>query len=440
MQARHVEPGQPHVAHEHDLQRVTGILKSFRQCFPARLVPSVPGNLRPVIGATGHDHLDDAFLVVLVVPVGAQLHQLIIKLHTDATAHTDNHRLAVHHLQPRLPMLHQILGDQPQPLVRAHDLLQRRPLRLEVFLLGQFLAFRRLLEIKIDLRLLVRLEFQLGEPAFVINRHGRLVFHRAQNVVDADVIAEHRPRVRVGLLDRRAGEPDPRRIRQPIPHILGESVNRLALLVDLRGKPVLTPVRFVRDNDDVVTLGQAAEVFLAFIGKEFLRRRENHAAAGNLQELAQVVPVFGLDRRLPQQFLTPRERPEQLIVQIVPVGDDHDGRVLHRSMRHQPARIERHRQRLAGPLRVPDHADAPVTRRAARLMLREITATGFFDELGALTGGSDGFLHRNPDRVKLMIPGHLFDDRARAVILEHDEIPHEIEKPPLLKHPAQQYL
>src|SRR5260370_1322661 len=79
------------------------------------------------------------------------------------------------------------------------DLLHCPPLCFEVLLFGEFLALRRLLEIGITLRFLALLQFQLSKPAFVINRHGRLVFNRAQDVIDADVIAEYRPRVRVGL-------------------------------------------------------------------------------------------------------------------------------------------------------------------------------------------------------------------------------------------------
>lgn len=53
--------------------------------------------------------------------------------------------------------------------------------------------------------------------AVLLQHHGDgLVGDGALNVVDADVIAEDRPRVRVGLFDGRAGEADERRLRQRV--------------------------------------------------------------------------------------------------------------------------------------------------------------------------------------------------------------------------------
>ncbi len=330
VQARDIEPGQPHVAHDDNLQRVFGVLEPLRQRLAPLLVPGMLRQLRPVVRAAGHHDLDHAFLVVLVMPVRMQLDDLVVQLHADAPAHADDERLAVHHFQPGFPMLHQIRRHQLEPFVGADDLLQRRPLRLEVLLLGDFLAFGCLLEIGINLRLLVLLELQLGESALVIDRHGRLVFHRAQDVVDADVIAEHRPRVRVGLFDGRAGKPDPRRLRQRFPHPSRKPINEI----------VLAPVRFIGNHDDIVAFRQRPAIF----GGKFLNGRKHHTAARHIQELPQMVAALRLDRYLPEEFPAPRERPKQLVIQIVPVGDDHDGRVLHAGMTDQPARIERHRQ------------------------------------------------------------------------------------------------
>ena len=55
-----------------------------------------------------------------------------------------------------------------------------------------------------------------SNAALVIDRHRGLVGDGALDVVDADVIAENRPRVGIRFLDGRAGEPDERRIRQGI--------------------------------------------------------------------------------------------------------------------------------------------------------------------------------------------------------------------------------
>ena len=51
-----------------------------------------------------------------------------------------------------LPMLHEILGDEAEAFLRADDRLQRRPLRLELFLVVKFFAFGGLLEVRVNLR------------------------------------------------------------------------------------------------------------------------------------------------------------------------------------------------------------------------------------------------------------------------------------------------
>src|ERR1035437_9391220 len=93
-----------------------------------------------------------------------------------------------------------------------------------------------------------------------------------------------------------------------------------------------------------------------FIGKEFLNRGEDHAAAGDIQKFAQVFPAFRLNWYLPQQLLTKRERVEKLVVQIVAVGEHDDGGILHRRVLHDFSGVEHHRKTFAAPLRVPDDA------------------------------------------------------------------------------------
>jgi hypothetical protein len=85
---------------------------------------------------------------------------------------------------------------QPQPLLRADDSSQLRPLRLEAFLAFDLFAFGDLFEVGVDLRPFGLGEFELRQPAFVVERHSGAVFDRALNVVDADVVAEDRARAR----------------------------------------------------------------------------------------------------------------------------------------------------------------------------------------------------------------------------------------------------
>ena len=145
-------------------------------------------------------------------------------------------------------MVDQVGGDELEALLRADDGGQLRPLRLQAFLAFDLLAFGDLLEVGVDLGAFGLREFQLRQPAFVVDRHRGAVFDRASDVVDADVVAEDRPRVR----PREAGR------RQGVAHVAGETVDEVALAA----------VGLVGDDD---------------------------ATAADAELLAQVGPVGGLD-------------------------------------------------------------------------------------------------------------------------------------------------
>ena len=68
VQARRVEAGQPHVAHDHDLERVLRVAEPLGQRLAARLVADVRLPVQRVGRRAGHHDLDRALLVVLVVP------------------------------------------------------------------------------------------------------------------------------------------------------------------------------------------------------------------------------------------------------------------------------------------------------------------------------------------------------------------------------------
>jgi hypothetical protein len=89
-------------------------------------------------------------------------------------------------------MVDQIGRDQAQPLLRTDASGQLRPLGLEAFLAFDLLAFGDLFEAGVDLGPFGLGKFELGQPAFVVDRHRGAVFDRALNVVDADVVAQGR--------------------------------------------------------------------------------------------------------------------------------------------------------------------------------------------------------------------------------------------------------
>ena len=134
----------------------------------------------------------------------------------------------------------------------ADEGLERRPLRLQLLLPGELLPLGDLVEIGIECRQRRDIERQLRDPAFVVDRHGRLVGDRPADVVDRDVLAKHRPRIGIRLLDRRAGEADERRIGERVAQIACKPVRQLSgLRVDLRPESVLAAMGLVGDDDDV---------------------------------------------------------------------------------------------------------------------------------------------------------------------------------------------
>src|SRR5574338_273989 len=115
--------------------------------------------------------------------------------------------------------------------------------------------------------------------------------------------------------------------------------------------------------------------------------------------------VLRLYRRLAEQLLTSRERTEELIVEVVTVGEHDHCRVFHRRLADYATRIERHRQALAGALRVPHDADAPVAGLPARFQSSFVAAlrsSNAAPELGRAQRLGAGCLHR----VELVVAGH----------------------------------
>ena len=197
VQARCVEPGEPHVAHQHQPQRIIGVAEPLGERFPPRLVADMWLPSGRIGGSAGHHHLDAALAVIIGVPLRLQPHQLVVQVNADAPAHAHDHRLAVEHLQPLLEVRHDVRRHQPQPGRGADEGLQLCPLRLELLLALDLLTLGRRLEVRVNARPLGLVQGQLRQPALVVDRHRGPVLDRALDVVDADVVAEHRPRVGV---------------------------------------------------------------------------------------------------------------------------------------------------------------------------------------------------------------------------------------------------
>ena len=107
----------------------------------------------------------------------------------------------------------------------------------------------------------------------------------------------------------------------------------------------------------------------------------------------------GLHRLLTQQVLRQGKHSEQLTVEVIAVGDDHDGRVLHRRFLHDARGKAGHGDALSAALRVPD--DAALV-RSTRARCR--------DDL------NDG----KPHRMELVVASNLLDDAA--IIFKQHEV------------------
>jgi len=99
-----------HVGESH--QRLVGAAHRVqrgihRQLVALGLIADVPLPLGAANGAAGHHHFQR-----LRVPLGPQLDQRVEEIHADAAAHADDHRLAVHRLDPLFEMQHQIGGEE----------------------------------------------------------------------------------------------------------------------------------------------------------------------------------------------------------------------------------------------------------------------------------------------------------------------------------------
>ncbi len=167
MQAGRVETGQPHVAHDHDLEWVLGVFETVRQLAALKLASDMLLPLGTVLGAAGHHDFENrrtnfrvrslmnelgSSFYVSVLPLRTQLDQCVVEVHateggkradrdrqhavlgearpsgaareSNASAHADDHRLAIHRLQELLKMRRQVGGHERDAFRIAHQRLQ----------------------------------------------------------------------------------------------------------------------------------------------------------------------------------------------------------------------------------------------------------------------------------------------------------------------------
>lgn len=105
MQGGRVEPGKPHVAHDHDLERVTRVPEAGGERLAPGLVANVVLPVDRVRGRPGHHDLERAVVVARPDPLGPECGDLAIQVDRDPPAHRDDHGLAIHRREAVLKAL-----------------------------------------------------------------------------------------------------------------------------------------------------------------------------------------------------------------------------------------------------------------------------------------------------------------------------------------------
>src|SRR5690606_39105774 len=124
VQAGRIETGQPHVAHDYQLERIARVLVPPDELLARGLGPYVRLPCRRIGGRAGHYDLDRSGAVIITMPRWPQRHDVLVQLDADPPAHADDHALAVHDLEPLLEVAHKVLGDQSQPVLGADHRLE----------------------------------------------------------------------------------------------------------------------------------------------------------------------------------------------------------------------------------------------------------------------------------------------------------------------------
>ena len=223
--AGRIEAGQPHVPHDHQLQRIGRILEAFFQTLLCVVVVQMALQPFRVGGRAGHDDSDGApvrvggliqrilrvLIVFGVMPFRTQCHDGIVQLHADVAAHAHDHPLALGRFCTLLEVIHQIGRNLFQAGFCAHQPGQRRPLALGLLTDARvFLVFDDLIYLRIERVDFGLVHVQSGQPAFVVDLDGGTILHRILNVVDAHIVAKHRAGVLVLQRNGRTGKADER--------------------------------------------------------------------------------------------------------------------------------------------------------------------------------------------------------------------------------------
>jgi hypothetical protein len=109
-------------------------------------------------------------------------------------------------------------------------------------------------------------------------------------------------------------------------------------------------VGFIGDEDDVAAIAQHCVLTAPVIGGKFLNGGEDDTAGSDLELGFEVGAIVGLLGCLPQQVLAAGEGGKELVVEVVAIGEHHQGGVGHLGMLDDFSGIEGHGKAFAGAL------------------------------------------------------------------------------------------
>ena len=89
-------------------------------------------------------------------------------------------------------VIDEVSRDQFDPILGPHHCFQLRPFGFQPLFALDFFPFSRLFKLGVNLWPLGRLQFELRQPALVVDRNCRFIDDRPLDVVDADVVAKDR--------------------------------------------------------------------------------------------------------------------------------------------------------------------------------------------------------------------------------------------------------
>ena len=405
-QGRYVKTGEPHVHHDGDFQRGVVVLEFAGQLLLVGLVADdLPPFLRVVV-ALGHDHGD------LFRPVRVKLEYALVNLHGDGAGIRHNHGLAREQMGAVVfVMVQNVIHQRGDGLVRPQNGLHLAQLLFAFFDDVRVGILRHQVIFRVDKPQGVFVQLQVDDPAFVVDRTGGAVLHCLGHVVDVDIVAEHVPGTAVPGGDGRAGKADVGCVWQAVADDAGRANGgphlQLALFIlagdQLFGEAILAPVGLIRHDHDVPALRQGLSGFL-----ELLHGGEDDAVGlAARQQRLQMLAAFGLLGRLAQEIPATGELAVELVIQVVSVGDDHDGGAFQRLL--QVMGIEHHGQGFSAALGMPEHA---------------ALAIGY----GGMPGGFDGLFH---GEILMIARQNL--EGVGAVHIEADEVAQDVQKPRLFK-------